>query len=235
MLGDPRQEAGVDAAFLYIARELGALRLQDDVVLRRKVAEGDALAPGERMGFWHGHHDLFRPCEFAAQGVLGGNASIQADVCRAIEEGCDLQGRCLFMHGHLHRRRNLPVRGQQIGQAPAQDGACRSDIERADQAGANRADLVFRQFDLLLNGAGAREKRFSGLRQLDPSTGSIEKLRPQRSFERLDLLAQRGLGKIQPPRCDGEAALLGHGDEISDLTEIHSEILLIVSFYILDT
>ena len=96
------------------------------------------------------------------------------------------------MHRHLHRRRDPAVRRQQIGQAPA-DGACRADIERADQAGANRADLVFRQFDLLL-GAGAREQRFSGLRQLDPATGSIEKLRPQRGFECLDLLAQRGLG-----------------------------------------
>ena len=63
----------------------------------------------------------------------------------------------------------------------------------------------------------------------------MEKLRPQRSFECLDLLAQRGLRKIQPSRRDSEAALLGYGDEISDLTEIHSEILLIVSFYILDT
>jgi hypothetical protein len=63
----------------------------------------------------------------------------------------------------------------------------------------------------------------------------MEKLRPQRSFECLELLAQRGLRKIQPSRCDSEAALLGHGDEISDLTEIHSKILLIVSFYILDT
>ena len=37
------------------------------------------------------------------------------------------------------------------------------------------------------------------------------------------------------PRRHGEAALLGHGDEVSDLTEIHNETLLIVSFYILDT
>ena len=139
-------------------------------------------SPSERMVFWHGHHDLFRPRELAAQGVLGGDASIQADVRRAIEEGCDLQGRCLFVHRHLHRRRILPVRSQQIGQAPTQDGACRSDIESADQAGANRADLVFRQFDLLLNGAGAGEKRFSGLRQLDPATGSIEQLRPKCRF-----------------------------------------------------
>ena len=35
LLGDPRQEAGIDAAFLDVARELGALRLQDDVILRR--------------------------------------------------------------------------------------------------------------------------------------------------------------------------------------------------------
>jgi hypothetical protein len=63
----------------------------------------------------------------------------------------------------------------------------------------------------------------------------MEKLRPHRSFECLDLLAQRGLRKIQPPRRRSEASLLGHGDEISELTEIHSEILLIMSFYILDT
>jgi hypothetical protein len=43
------------------------------------------------------------------------------------------------------------------------------------------------------------------------------------------------LGKIKPPRRDGEAALFGHGDEIAELAEIHSHILLIVSFYILDT
>jgi hypothetical protein len=65
------------------------------------------------------------------------------------------------MYRHPHRRRDLSVRGQQIGQASTQDGACRSDIERSDQAGTDRADLVFGQFDLLLNGAGAREKRFS--------------------------------------------------------------------------
>ena len=81
-----------------ITRKLRALRLQDDVVLRRKVAEGDALRAGERMDFWcitRGFTVYTQPGEFAAQGVLGGNASIQADVRRAIEEGSDLQGRIL--------------------------------------------------------------------------------------------------------------------------------------------
>ena len=40
-------------------------------------------------------------------------------------------------------------------------------------------NLVFGQFDLLLNGASASQERFSGLGQLDLATGPVEQLCPE--------------------------------------------------------
>src|SRR6266511_5553106 len=96
-------------------------------------------------------------------------------------------------------------------------------------------DLVFGQLDLLLDGACAGQERFSGLGQLDLATGSVEELSSQRRFERLDVLAEGRLRKIQSSRRSGEAAFLGHRNEVPELAEIHRVFLLIVSFYILDT
>ncbi|AMA58857.1 hypothetical protein BCCGELA001_22995 [Bradyrhizobium sp. CCGE-LA001] len=138
------------------------------------------------------------------------------------------------MHRHSHLRSNFPVGGEQLGETTAQDRAGRSDVQRPDQARADRPDLVFGDLDLLQDRAPAHQHGVTGLRQLDLAAGPVEELGPELGFERLDVLAERRLREVQPPGGEGEAALLGDRDEIPELAQIHSETLSIVSFYILD-
>ena len=135
----------------------------------------------------------------------------------------------------LHRRRFAPVGGEQVGEAAAQHRAGGADVERADQARADRADFFLRRLDLLLDRPGPRQQRRARRRQLDPPAGAIEQAGAERGLQRLDLLAQRRLRQFQPPRRVGEAALLGDRDEITELPEVHIKPLLIVLIYILDS
>ena len=116
------------------------------------------------------------------------------------------------MHRVPHRWSNLSVGGKQFRQPTAQDGAGRTNVKRADKAGADRLNFVFRELDLLENGATSAQQGFTGLSQFDPSAGPVEKLRLELGLQRLDVLAQRWLGKIQSPSGEGEAALFGDGE-----------------------
>src|SRR5262249_24090470 len=72
---------------------------------------------------------------------------------------------------------------------------------------------------------GNLQQRPSGRGQPDLAAVAIKQLRPQRRLEALDLLAERGVGGVQPLRGPGEVQLFGHRDEIAQVPEvrIHSQ------------
>ena len=59
--------------------------------------------------------------------------------------------------------------------------------------------------------------------RLDAARAAHEQLRADLIFKIPDLTAQRRLGRMQPPlRRHGEAALLGDGDEIAKMAQLHA-------------
>ena len=66
------------------------------------------------------------------------------------------------------------------------------------------------------------EKRSAGGRELDAAGAALQQFDPDLQFQISDLSAQRGLRRVQPPLGGvGEAALLGDGNEIAKVAELH--------------
>ena len=66
------------------------------------------------------------------------------------------------------------------------------------------------------------KKRSAGSCQLDAAGAALQQFDPDFQFQISDLSAQRRLRRVQPPFGGvGEAALLGDGDEITKVAELH--------------
>jgi hypothetical protein len=62
------------------------------------------------------------------------------------------------------------------------------------------------------------EKQAPCFAQLDPTVGTLEQPRAQLLLQGLNLLAQRRLGDPQGQRRTAKMQLLGHGDEVAQMT-----------------
>ena len=58
-------------------------------------------------------------------------------------------------------------------------------------------------------------------RQLGSAWSAIEERDAQVPLQRTDLLRERRSGDVQPARGSGEAPLLGHGEEVPELAQVH--------------
>ena len=59
-------------------------------------------------------------------------------------------------------------------------------------------------------------------RQFGSTRSAIEERDTQVLLQRTDLLRERRSGHVQPARGRGELPLLGHGDEVPELAQVHS-------------
>ena len=67
------------------------------------------------------------------------------------------------------------------------------------------------------------EKDSAGIRELDAARAADQQLRANLIFQVSDLTAERWLGRMQPPLGgDRQAALLGDGDEIPKMPQLHA-------------
>src|SRR5438067_6491981 len=57
--------------------------------------------------------------------------------------------------------------------------------------------------------------------RIQPPVAAIEKIGPDLVLELPDLPAEGGLGDAQPPCCAPEVELLGHRDEVPQMSELH--------------
>ena len=68
---------------------------------------------------------------------------------------------------------------------------------------------------------GVPEERRARRRQLNAAPGADEEAKSQLLLEPLDLLAQRGLGDVQPCGGPAEVQLLSDRDEVAQLAKLH--------------
>ena len=67
------------------------------------------------------------------------------------------------------------------------------------------------------------EKDSAGIGELDAAGAPDQQLRADFMFQISDLTAERWLGRMQPPLGgDSQAALLGDGDEIPKMPQLHA-------------
>ena len=205
----------------------GAARKQDQ--RRLDDHRGVELARLERQAALgqprvrHGGHQGFdqQPAigETARQGAAGGDDD--ARMTLALQQGCDLNLAGGLAQGDLHlgiKGRIAPDQGRQDAVVGGADkGELQAaglpvpqppgDVGQGGQFGQGRADM-----DQKL-----RPKR----RQGDAALGAGEQGRAQLPLQGLDRLAERRLGHVQPCGRPTEMQGLGHGFEVSELTDIH--------------
>ncbi|MCY1182798.1 hypothetical protein D9M73_233760 [compost metagenome] len=75
--------------------------------------------------------------------------------------------------------------------------------------------------DLLADRPRLVEEQPPGRGQGDAAVGAVEQARADFLFQRLDLLAQRRLGNAQLSGGAAEMQLLGDGDEVTQVTQLH--------------
>jgi hypothetical protein len=97
-----------------------------------------------------------------------------------------------------------------------------ADRQRPAEEPAVRGDRVAPERDLCERGAGVRQQRLARGRQAHRAAVAQEDALAELGLEPADLLADRRLGDPQPLRRAREVRLLGHGDEIGELTELHA-------------
>ena len=77
----------------------------------------------------------------------------------------------------------------------------------------------FRPFGLAQGCARVLEKPGAGIGQGDRSLGALEQHDAKSTLQLLDLLRERGRADAQALGGAGEMQLLGHGDEVAEVSE----------------
>ena len=119
-------------------------------------------------------------------------------------------------------------RGQRAGDQ-ARRGA---DGQAATGHARQRPRLGARGLDVGQDPLHERQQRAAVGRQGDRSLtrAPVEQHHTQLLFEEAHLARQRGLGQVQSGRGPGEALLLGHGEGVRQLVQLHSSELIALNF-----
>ncbi|MNQ81647.1 hypothetical protein D3C85_966780 [compost metagenome] len=96
-----------------------------------------------------------------------------------------------------------------------------ADLQLAQLATLGAARQLHRLVHLGQHLAGFVEEQAAGFGQLHPPVGAFQQARADFLFQRLDLLAQGRLGNTQLFGRPAEVQLLGHGNEIAQVSQFH--------------
>ena len=111
---------------------------------------------------------------------------------------------------------------EQLGQDRQRAPAHHPDRDlAADQAG----QLVHGQpgaVHRVQRGPGERQHGGADLGEPDRPAGTVKQLLAELRLQPADLRADAGLGDVHSRRRPGEAGLLGHGDEVLKLVDLHN-------------
>jgi hypothetical protein len=118
--------------------------------------------------------------------------------------------------GHLAPESMNQRHGHQPGDAGRQ-----THRHTPRQRAAHPTEFLARALDLMQDAAPVRQQQLAGLGGHRAPPVSDQQVLPQLHLEQAHLTAQGGLGHVQGRRRPGEAAQLGHTDEVFDLFEVH--------------
>ena len=100
-------------------------------------------------------------------------------------------------------------------------GAGEADGEPAVLAARRAARVLDRGVDRGEDLAAALEQHLAGGRELDAARRAVAAGAPELGLEAADLLGERRLRDVQPLRGAAEVPLLGDGDEVAQLSQLH--------------
>ena len=118
------------------------------------------------------------------------------------------------------------------GQLPAQGGGERrkhrvgrgageTDREPPVLAARGAAGVLNRGIDRRQNLSAPLEQYLAGGRELDAARGAVQERLAELGLEAADLLGERRLRDVKPRGGSAEMPLLGDGDEVAQMPELH--------------
>ena len=186
-----------------------------------------------------GHHGQqgFAQGDAPGQGFRQRGIAHQPQIQRALAQGDNQLAGVALHRLHMHIGIALAVEGEGIGEGfdkGHRGGHADAQLARLPQMQPLRP--FGRQIDLLHYLSGIAEKLGAGGGQADTAVGSGQQAGAYLLFQVLDLLAQWRLGDIKPCRGASEVQLLGHGNKVTQVTQldIHIYKVLIKIINILD-
>ena len=114
-----------------------------------------------------------------------------------------------------------PELGRELGDEIRRRGPEHPEADRASAKLANIADSVARVVEGCEDALRLGAKRPPGSSEGDAATDAREQLDAELRFELPHLLGERRLGDEERARCGGERAVVGSGEEVAKLLEIH--------------
>ena len=146
----------------------------------------------------------------------------QSEVERAVEQLCDLRRReQLAAQIEHHAGEFLAQGGGERGEQSVRRGAGEADGEAAVLAAGGTAGVLERGVDGGEDLAAAFEQHLAGGRELDAAGRPVQQRLAEFGLEAADLLREGWLGDVQPRGGAAEVALLGDGDEVAQVSELH--------------
>ena len=147
--------------------------------------------------------------------------AVEADRDAALTQRLDLLGLRHRMQDDLDRGIVVAESEEQLRNRVEDAGAEDRDVEPSELA-LPRALGAFRSlFDDGADVARFLEKQFPGLREFHPLGGAREQPYAEFFFQLLDLPCERWLRDVQARGCAADVLLLGHGDEVSKVSQVH--------------
>jgi hypothetical protein len=220
-LGDPRLEAGLAAEVRGGAVEHGVGRVGDELLVLQLVhGHGQVHGEGAEGGQRHherlaGDHPVLdvrrghgRAQEGGVEGVLpqpllhGGGQHL------AVQRQGQPGHRLLRP---AHDPRHHPVGGR----------AGEADPQHARGPLPHLVDVGLEGLDLVDDPPPAVQEHLAGGGEVHPPGGPVQQPHAELLLELADLLGQRRLGHVQALGGAAEVALLGHGDEVVELPDLH--------------
>lgn len=97
-----------------------------------------------------------------------------------------------------------------------------ADTQQPRAPGGNARRLLPGTGDVLENLPRVREVGPAGLGQVDAMVVADEEVEPKLALELADLPAQRRLGDVEPLGSAAEVQLVGNGNEVAEMPELHT-------------
>ena len=225
LLRNARQKARIDAALADIAGECGGIRDAASHARHRATrASGTWRSRASRCPFGRMTSDLFAPCPHARQFLLRRDAAVETDIGAIFEHGFQLQAPGPA-HGWscAHRAMALRYSASSSASPPRRMVPVAPMSILPVRPAPMKRTCCLRLLDLRQDGPRLNLQLLPRRGQFHAAAGAGEQLGSEGALKLLNLLRKRRLGHVQPFRRPGKGQLLGDGEKIAELAQIHRQ------------
>ncbi len=223
LLHHPRRESGQKARSQHkLEIHGGEIGRKQHPVFPGQLGEANGALPGPAMIGREGCHEGIEPDPEAGQPAIPLGQGDEPQIKIPSKDCFSLRLMMELDQRHMNRRSSLPESPHDGGEGKP---GCQIDVphpQPAYFAPGSAAGGFDRLAGSLEGPTRFSQKQPSRLGERDFSLGPVKQENPELLLELLDLLTQGGLGQVETGGGPAEVELLGEGDEVAKVAELHS-------------